>query len=287
MNATAAIDDELADFAYAVAWRAGGQVVGVHSSRSIGSGSEFHDFVPFERHPDGRRIDVRASARDPYGRLQVRRFETRNRIAVHVVVDVSASMGFLGQSRKPEIAGAVAAAVAAAARRIGDRFALTVVDGEGRSERTQALGPAPAAEIIAATVAGYRPAGKGTRGLLEAAAGLAGRRALVFLVSDFRFPVEDLGDLLDRLGNHDVVPVEVIDPAETDWPTWGLAEVADLETGQVRLAVLRPALVRRMNDERAARDAALRRLFAERGRRPFRVVGRLDLSAFAEHLLEV
>lgn len=279
-------EDDLFAFAYALGWRAAGSAAGAHRSGTVGGGSDFHDFTAYERAPDGRRIDPRATARDPFGRLQVRRYKTRNRIGVEMIVDASGSMGFRGDVWKPALAGRLAAAVALAARRNGDRFGLTVARG-GDTQVLHAPGPAPAAAAIDAAIAGMVPSGRGTAGLEAAAAALPPRRRLVFLVSDFRFPRPALDDLADRLAIHDVVPVELADPAEVRWPRWGLGDVADLETGARRMVLFRPALARRLSAAETERRAGLAARFAELGRRPFRVEGRLDLAALAAHLLEV
>ncbi len=84
----------------------------------------FRDLATLFEHPDPRRIDVRQSMRDPFETLHVRRFEDKCAVSVTVLLDVSASMGFLGTSRKMDLARAIVATLASSARRTGDTFAL-------------------------------------------------------------------------------------------------------------------------------------------------------------------
>ena len=58
----------------------------------------------------------------------------------------------------------------------------------------------------------------GADGLEDAASRLAGQQGLVFLVSDFHWPLERLSVVLDLLAHASVVPVVVWDPAETEPP---------------------------------------------------------------------
>jgi hypothetical protein len=94
---------------------------GAHRGRLSGAGGLFRDLVSLLEHPDPRRIDLRASARDPFEQLYVRRFEQKTAITVFALVDVSASMGFAGNMRKLEVAAAICAG-SSSARRTGDKF---------------------------------------------------------------------------------------------------------------------------------------------------------------------
>jgi hypothetical protein len=63
---------------------------------------------------------------------------------------------------------------------------------------------------------------------------------LVFLVSDFHWPVEALRQFLEESRPHHVVPVVLWDRAEySGWPTRGFAFAEDMESGERRLIWLR------------------------------------------------
>ncbi len=67
---------------------------------------------------------------------------------------------------------------------------------------------------LAQTLRGLQPTGRSARGLGEAHRHLPSRRALVFLVSDFHLPLEQIDAVLNSLALHEVVPVVLWDPLE-------------------------------------------------------------------------
>jgi uncharacterized protein (DUF58 family) len=267
---------------YALRWRVGGVIPGAHPGSDSGQSGRFRQVVPFDRSPDPRRIDLRATLRDPFERLHVRQFEQRASARVEVLLDVSASMAFGLRHSNFSLAAELAAAVAEAAHEIHDAFGLAAC-----AEAVEFVYPARRGDPKALLdgLASMRPRGASARGLLAAAERLVGRRKLVFVVSDFAFPLETLSELLDVLSAHDVVPVQVTDELDCVLPAWGLAELADLENGRRRLVMLRPALCARWRRQAALRKAQIASLCLARGRRPFVLDGTFDTFAFAEYLL--
>ncbi|WP_029356853.1 DUF58 domain-containing protein [Bosea sp. 117] len=271
---------------YRLRWRPEGIFPGAHPGRGEGTEGEFRRHVGLLRHPDPRRIDLRASLRDPFGELHVRQFAPRRAVPVVALVDLSGSMGFGGA-----VTGRVAdlcAVVALSAMRSGDSFALFGADARLREEATIPLGRRRGIEAeVARVLRAVRPRGRGAAGLLEAAERLPARRALVFLVSDFLMPAEETERLLAALWRHDVIPVVVRDSAmEHDLPNWGFIEVGDLETGVSRLVFMHPGLQRRWRIAARERRAALDALFARRGLRAFELEDALDTDALARRLME-
>ena len=99
---------------------------------------------------------------------------------------------------------------------------------------------------------------------------IGGRRSLVFLVSDFHFPLALLDRLLAGLARHRLVPVVLADSGESDpAPGFGLARVSDPETGEARTLLMRPAL-------RHRRREALAGCFAAHGVEPLRLTERFE-----------
>jgi hypothetical protein len=124
-------------------------------------------------------------------------------------------------------------------------------------------------------------------GLRDAAMQAGPRPALVFVVSDFLWPLAGLGDALDLLAPAHVVPLVVVDPAESEAPARdGLALLRDAETSRQRTLWVRPALRQRWRDAALARRAQLDAIFADRGLRPFTLRGAFDAHALSDHLLE-
>lgn len=268
---------------YRLRWRPRGVRPGAHPGQGDGGDGTFRALVPLVARPDPRRIDLRASLRDPFEGVHVRTFAPRRATTVAVLTDLSGSMGFDGTGA--EVAR-LAATLAASAGATGDEFTLI---GAGDSVRADAFIPASRRRglgaQVAATLSRAEPAGKSAQGLAAAAERLPRRRCLVFLVSDFLMPQADLDLTLDALWRHDVVPVVVRDSrAEGDVPAWGLMEIADVETGGRRLAFMRPGLRARWQAAARAWLAALEASFAARGYTPFHLVDRFDPDALVAFL---
>ncbi|CAO4143044.1 DUF58 domain-containing protein [Methylorubrum aminovorans] len=278
---------ETADIIYLPRWRPGGHRVGAHRGRDAGGLGTFRDQVSFSRLPDARRIDLRASLRDPFEGVFVRRFEARSPVETYALVDLSASMRFRGRADRRELAHAFCATLARSATRIGDGFGVIACDDTLRDDLTlPATRHRAAAQAAAARLREASCDGRGAGGLLEAARRLAGRPKLIFLVSDFRWPEALIEGVFSALALHDVTPVLLADSAEAeDLPAWGLVELDDLEGAGRRLVFLRPALRRRWIAREAERVERLRRICAPFARPPFRLADRFDAEALSRHLM--
>lgn len=277
-----------ADLLYLPRWRPRGTRPGAHRGREGGGLGTFRDQVPFLSLPDARRIDLRATLRDPFEGVHVRRFEARVPVEIWALVDLSASMRYRGAADRMALAGQLCAGLAASATRIGDGFGLIGCDGTVRADLTlMATRHRRAALAMAGKLAGARCAAGSAEGLIEAARLLFGRPRLVFLVSDFRWPPALIRRVLEALALHDVVPVLLADSAEDEGlPEWGLAELEDLEGAGRRLVFLRPSLRRRwIARERERREALTAAAAACGARRPFIMVDRFDAQALSRHLL--
>jgi uncharacterized protein (DUF58 family) len=269
--------------AYALRWRVAGVIPGAHPGSDSGQSGYFRQIVPFDRSPDPRRLDLRATLRDPFGALHVRQFEQRASARVEMIVDASASMAFGGKASNFALAVELASAVARAAHEIHDAIGLAVC-GQSIELEFPARRGDPRAMIE--ELASMQPLAHGANGLIQAAERMVGRRRLVFVLSDFAFPLEALTALLDALSSHDVVPVVFADDAERRLPSWGLAELTDLESGRRRLVLLRPTLRAQWLRQTAERNARIESLCLSRGRRPFVLQGAFDAFALADYLLD-
>lgn len=260
--------------------------VGAHVSSEVGGFGVFRDQVPFLRYPDARRIDLRATLRNPFGDTHVRRFEQRSAIDVYALVDLSASMSFVGTVDRFAVACDLCASLAFSANRIGDRFGL-VAGGDILRERVFL----PATRFRSAALRAVdrlreeRPAGASAESLKSAAMRLGSGRKLVLLVSDFRWPARLVQGVFDALALHDVLPVALVDSVELDAPRWGLLELRDPEAARRRLMVMRPALREKWIEAEAKRREGLIRVAAGRVRPPIFVEDQLDPRALSSRLM--
>ena len=140
---------------------------------------------------------------------------------------------------------------------------------------------------MAALLRGCDSGPGGIAGLRDAALQVGPRPALVFVVSDFLWPLAGLGDVIDQLARAHVVPLVVVDPAEREAPArGGFALLRDAESSRQRALWVRPALRTRWREAALARRAQLDALFADRGLRPFTLEGAFDAQALSTHLIE-
>lgn len=274
-----------ADILYRPRGRFQSRRAGAHPSSEVGGFGVFRDQTPFLRYPDARRIDVRATLRDPFGETFVRRFEQRSAIDVHAIVDLSASMDFTGASRKFGVAVDLCAALAVSATRIGDRFALHGCDESLREDVSAAPTRSAGAALRAVErlVAAERN-GAGAGGFVDAARRLGVSRRFAFLISDFRWPRSLVDDVFELFARHDAVPVIIVDSLEEKPPEWGLSEVMDAETGERRLVVLRPRLRAKWMERERERITAIARLASSRVRPPIVLRDRFDPVEFSRRL---
>ncbi len=256
------------EFHYRVSWRSSGALPGAHASRRIGPGVDFYGHVSLLETTDPRRFDILASLRDAQRSLRLRVYRQLGSIPVTALLDVSASMPAAAGGTLALMADFVAALGFSAAR-TGDSFGVIAADGAVRMElllpQTRRRG---AGILHARRLRTLSPDGHSARGLLDAVNYLPRQRGLVFLLSDFHFPLTDLERLLRALGAHDVVPVPVWSEAERMLPPFGLVRLRDAESSHERLLFMRPRLAARIREEVDGHRAAVGETFRRHGRRP-------------------
>ena len=236
MDTTATLTPEslLRRLQWRVVRRLDGRLQGDYRTLFRGSGLDFTDLREYEAGDDLRHIDWNVTARmdTPY----VREYVEDREVTAWLLLDRSASMSFGPVDRQKslvtaEVATTLAYLLARGGNRIGalllDSGIRTIPPGSGRNQVlriSRALLEPP-----------REPADRSTTDLgvlLHAGLGVARRRSLVVVVSDF---ISQPGwerplSLLTR--RHDVVALQVVDPRETDLPSVGMVYVEDAETGE-------------------------------------------------------
>jgi uncharacterized protein (DUF58 family) len=255
---------------YKIPWRARSSYPGHHSSQQKGGGLQFRHHVPLLNAPDPRRFDVRASLRDPFEQVYVRVYQQTSSIPVYVIADLSASMRYEGNHSKQDVVVDFVAAVSYAAYRTGDRFGFV---GCGDTSTLPLVLPSTlnraAGSGMAETLRETSFTATDSTGLVNAAALLGAKRALVFLISDFHFPEKLLIDTFATLAYHDVVPVVLWDTQEyKNLPNYGIARVRDQETGRSRTLLMRPKIKQEVAAIFEQRERALFATFTQFGRPP-------------------
>jgi len=280
--------DAAQEFHYRLPYRVGSQRPGSHPGSSLGAGQEFVSHMSLFDRPDPRRLDLRASLRSLGGDWLVRVNRQRAGVPVHVIADVSASMSFGSRRTKLEVAADFVEALGQSAFRVGDALGMRAFDAAERDDLFMpALLGRGVGSVMAAMLRQCETTAGGIEGLQAAAMHFAGRQGLIFLVSDFHWPLEKLGPVLDCFAHAYLVPMIVWDPAETQPPAHdALAALRDAESGARRTLWLRPRLREQWRDAVAQRRARLDRLFAQREIRPFYVSGAFDGEAMSHYFFE-
>jgi uncharacterized protein (DUF58 family) len=257
------------------------QLSGTYSSSFKGQGLAFREVRPYQPGDDVRTIDWNVSARmnDTF----VKVFVEEREMTVMIMVDLSQSQRF-GTRRAPKarVASEVAALLAFSAIRNNDRVGLILstsrVDrivppkkGEKHVMRVvrEILGFSPAPTVVKRTrdKKGQPLLGAATdlKAGLEALVGVSRRRSIAFVVSDF-FGQNYERALALAAAKHDVVPVVLVDPRDSELPDVGLATFEDLESGETILVDTGDARVR-------AHHAATMRRIRESRRQLFSKLG--------------
>ncbi|GLU32656.1 MxaS protein [Trinickia caryophylli] len=295
---------------YRLPGRASGFRPGSHPGTSFGAGQMFAMHARLVDYPDPRRLDLRASVASPRREWLVRLQQQRVAVPVQVVVDVSPSMYFgtactgtagAGTARsKLDVVADFVEALGYSAFRSGDRVGMSAFDTDEREDlfMPPRVGRG-GGDLMAAMLRGARvdapvrarrharDGAHGAHGLARALAKLAGRGGLVFIASDFHWPLDTLPSVLDALSHACVVPIVVWDRAELEPPRAGsLLAVHDLESGARRTLWLSERVRANWRAAVAKRRMALDTLFGRRGMRPFYVEGEFDADALSRYFLE-
>lgn len=256
--------------------------LGGYESIFRGHGIEFSEVRAYQPGDPFQAIDWKVTAR--MRRPFVKRFVEERELTVLLVVDASGSTGFGTRGRlKRQLAVEVAGLLTLAALRAQDRVGLLLFTDRCEKFVRPIRGRNRTLRLLY-DLLGFRPEGRGTD--LELALDTASRmlpvRSLVFVISDFAVPgisgggepgddghaglVRALTALSRR---HEVVAIDVRDPAEEALPEGGMLEVEDPETGERAVVDLsdhgvRRTLARRAAEEDARLEKALQRAGAER-----------------------
>lgn len=276
------------EFHYRLPQRSGGWRPGSHPGSSIGAGQEFVSHVSLYDRPDPRRLDLRASLREVRGDWLVRINRQRVSVPVYAIVDVSASMNFGSPRTKLQVVADFVEALGHSAFRVGDALGMLAFDAR---ERTDLFVPAllgrGMGSVMASMLANCEGTAGGSAGLEEVALHLAGRHGLIFLISDFHWPLDGLSDVLATLTHAYIVPMVIWNPAETQPPAHdALMSLRDAESGAHRTVWMRPGLRARWRETVELRRAQLDHLFTARAIRPFYVNGEFDGEAMSHYFFE-
>jgi uncharacterized protein (DUF58 family) len=227
----------LARLEWRVVRRLDGRLAGGYRTAHRGTGTDLVGLREYAEGDDARHIDWNVTARLNEPMLRV--FTEDRELTVWLVLDRSASMTVGGAERgKHDVLGELALALARLFGRNGNRVGALLYDtgvvrivpaGTGRGHALR-IGAELARTAVAAP--GRRGQTTDLAAMLDAAAKVARRRALIVVVSDFIGDGDWGRSLLRLTPRHEVVALRVTDAADDELPDVGLVVIEDAETGE-------------------------------------------------------
>lgn len=204
---------------------------GEYHSAFKGRGMMFSEVREYHPGDDIRLIDWNVTARAGHPFVKV--FEEERELTVYLMVDVSRSGHFGSLEKfKTEIGAEIAAVLGFSAIKNNDKVGVILFSDEVEKYIIPKKGRSHILRVVR-EVLYHRPSGTGTSlaTALEFLLRVAKRRAVVFLISDF---IDDnyLQSLRVVNRKHDLIGIQLHDPAEKDFPDIGLAKVHDPETNE-------------------------------------------------------
>ena len=236
MDSTVTLSPErlLRQLQWRVVRRLDGRLQGDYRTVFRGTGIDFLDLREYEPGDDLRHIDWNVTARmdTPY----VRQYVEDRDVTAWLLLDRTASMGFGPVERQKSLVLAeVATTLAHVLTRGGNRVGAILFDGATAQPIPPGHGRNQVLRIARSLLEdqeAVQQQGTDLSVLLRAAHGLARRRSLVVIVSDFISAPGWERPLALLARRHDVVAIQVVDPRESDLPSVGMVYVEDAETGE-------------------------------------------------------
>ena len=236
---------------------------GEYHSVFKGRGMNFSEVRQYQYGDDIRSIDWNVTARtgDPF----VKVFEEERELTVMLVVDVSASGDFGTKERlKAEVAVEICALLAFSAMKNNDKVGLIIFSDQVEKFVPPRKGRKHVLRVLRELLY-HQPQGRGTdiRAALEYLTHIQRRKAVTFVISDFRDQGFE-GALAVAGRRHDLTAIRLSDARETQLPPVGYLELEDPETGErvvvnTSSAAFQDAFGARGQTEREAQDRALRK----------------------------
>ena len=204
---------------------------GEYHSIFKGRGMTFSEVREYNPGDDIRLIDWNVTART--GSPFVKVFEEERELTVFLVVDISASGEFgSGSQLKRDYGAEVASVLGFSAIKNNDKVGLILFSDRVEKYIIPKKGKSHVLRVIRELL---YTVPKGTKTSIKVALDyllkVAKRKCVVFLISDF---LDDsyLRSLKIANKKHDLITIQLLDPAELELPDMGLLKVEDPETGE-------------------------------------------------------
>ena len=204
---------------------------GEYHSIFKGRGMTFSEVREYVAGDDIRMIDWNVTARNNSPFVKI--FEEERELTVYLLVDVSQSghFGTINQF-KSELAAEIAAVLGFSAIKNQDKVGLILFSDNVEKYIMPKKDKSHILRLIR-EVLYNKPLKKGTsiQSALDFLMGVAKRKSVVFLISDF-LDIGFLKSLILANSKHDMIGIRISDPAENKIPNLGLIKIKDPESGE-------------------------------------------------------
>lgn len=207
-----------------------GRASGRHRSRWRGPSHEFAQHRPYAPGDELKALDWKVYARQD--RFYVREYQAEQSLNAMVLLDASGSMGF---GAKWDAARGLAMALSYLVLAEGDEAGLTLFDTAARAT-VPARSSFAQLEVLDEAVSAAKPGGEtALHDVLEKAAARLRRRSLVIVVSDLLGDADKILSVARALKarRHELLVLQVLDPAELSFPYEGQIVFDGLEGGEL------------------------------------------------------
>jgi uncharacterized protein (DUF58 family) len=220
-----------------------GMAAGLHRSPHTGSSIEFAQYRPYAQGDDPRFVDWKLFGRTD--RLHVKQYEEETTMRCTILLDCSASMDYASTGvTKFDYGRMLAACMALLLHQQRDAAGLVAYH-----ESLVTYVPPKSNRFhlrrIFVELNGLKPQGPtDTAGALHFLGDVLKPRGMVVLISDLLHPLDEMIEHLRslRARRHDVIVLQLSDPAEQSFPFEATSTFVDLESGREQYAV--PSAVR-------------------------------------------
>ncbi|VVB86622.1 Uncharacterised protein [uncultured archaeon] len=240
---------ELDRFSFMVRKRVSNAYSGSRRSILKGRGMEPVSYREYTQGDDFKIIDWKVYGRTE--KLYVKEFEEEKSLTTHILLDTSKSMDF---RNKFEYAAMLALGFAYLVTKDNEKFGVSTFGDEinitkpkrGRKYLSQTINLLNDTALSGKTRFDY---------CMEKYGNVIKSRSLVFVISDFMADAEAIRNAIFRLGDNELVLIQVLDPLEKSLNLGGEAKLIDLET-DARMDIytsprLRAEYEKRLNDHNA------------------------------------
>lgn len=219
-------------------------MTGGHRNTIAGTGMEFNQYRSYQDGDDLRRVDWKLFARSD--RYYIRESEIETGIAVHFILDASASMleqEMIDDANKSgltkfDYARFLVAALGYLAYRQGDAIGLSLMSGEAIRQKSARIEPKRHTQQLARffhLLERAMPAGTWPEWTeIEPYFSATNRREMIVVVTDMNETITEVQTALSKLSalHNEVLVCHILTASETAFAFNGMVTFEDLETGR-------------------------------------------------------